>query len=107
MLTLTPAAAEVVRLIIADAPFEDGGGLRIARGDATEEGTALEMTLVDSPEEDDEAVESDGGTLFLEPQAAELLNDKVLHAELDDGEVRFAVIDPQDSTPTRNGFGPG
>ena len=106
MLTLTPAAAEVVRLILADAPVEPTGGLRIAHGDDTGEGTALEMTLVDAPEADDQAVAQDGAKIFLEPEAAAILDDKILDAELDEGEVRFALIDPQDSQPSRNGSTP-
>lgn len=107
MLTLTPAAAEVVRTILADAPEDAKGGLRIAPGEPTAEGVAFEMTLVDAPEDDDQTVEEDGATLYLEPEAAEILDDKILDAEVGDGQIRFAVIDPQNFRPTRNGNSPG
>jgi Fe-S cluster assembly iron-binding protein IscA len=106
MLTLTPAAAEVVRRILADAAPEDTAGLRIAPGEPTPEGVAFEMTLVNAPEEDDETVEEEGATIFLEPAAAEMLDDKILDAEVADDQVRFAVIDPQEFGPTRNGSTP-
>jgi iron-sulfur cluster assembly protein len=107
MLTLTPAAAEVVRLILADAPQQANGGLRIASAEPVPDGTAFEMTLVDAPQEDDETVEEGGATIFLEPHAAALLDDKILDAEVADDQVRFAVIDPQDARPTSNGATPG
>ena len=106
MLTLTPAAAEVVRSILADAPEEGRGGLRIAPAEPTAEGFAFELTVVDAPQEDDETLEEDGATLYLEPEAAVLLDDKILDAEIGDGQIRFAVIDPQDSRPSRNGSTP-
>jgi iron-sulfur cluster assembly protein len=109
MLTLTPAAAEVVRRIISNAPIEETGGLRIAAGEEGPDGTELQMTLVDAPEETDEAVSEDGVTVYLEPQVAELLDDKMLDAELDGDEVRFALVD-READPTdvlgRNGSGP-
>jgi iron-sulfur cluster assembly protein len=106
MLTLTPAAAEVVRRILADAPEDASGGLRIASAEPTAEGVAFDMTLVDAPEENDATVEEEGATIFLEPEAADLLDDKILDAEVAEDEVRFAVIDPQDHRPTRNGSTP-
>jgi Fe-S cluster assembly iron-binding protein IscA len=107
MLTLTPAAAEVVRTILADAPEEARGGLRISPAEPTPEGVAFEMTLVDAPEADDQTVEEDGATLYLEPEAAQILDDKILDAEVGDGQIRFAVIDPQNTQASRNGNTPG
>jgi hypothetical protein len=43
------------------------------------------------PAEDDQVVEESGAQVFLEPHAAEALDDKVLDAEIERGEVRFAV----------------
>ena len=101
------AAAEVVRRILAQAPEDTNGGLRIAPAQPIPDGVAFEMTLVGEPEEDDETVEDEGATIFLQPEAAELLDDKILDAELKDDQVRFAVIDPEAFGPTSNGSTPG
>ena len=107
MLTLTPAAADVVRQILARAPEDSNGGLRIAHAEPTDEGIAFEVTLVGEPEADDEKLEEEGATIFLQPEAAALLADKILDAELEDDEVRFAVIDPGAFRATSNGSAPG
>ena len=49
-----------------------------------------ELGTTDAPEED-QVVEESGAQVFLEPHAAEALDDKVLDAEIEGGEVRFAV----------------
>ena len=50
MLTLTPTAAEVVRTLVEQSTAPDSGGLRIAAGEETGEGIALELSLVEEPE---------------------------------------------------------
>ncbi|MDM4761991.1 iron-sulfur cluster biosynthesis family protein [Galbitalea sp. SE-J8] len=90
MLTLTENAATVVKTIADQAPEADQVGLRIA-ADATD---AAELTLavVTEPQPDDQVVESAGARVFLEPNAALLLDDKVLDADVaENGSVTFAV----------------
>lgn len=93
MLTLTPTAAEAVRQLVASAPVADDGGVRIAPGETTPSGTALAITIVDAPETTDQSVDEEGAHVFIEPQVAQFLDDKVLDAKLDDGRVSFAVHD--------------
>jgi iron-sulfur cluster assembly protein len=103
VLTLTPTAAEVVRQLVAAAPVDDAGGVRISAGEPTPSGTQLQITLVDGPETADRSVDEEGAHVFLEPDVAEFLDDKVLDAELDDGRVTFAVRDQSESPPSMNG----
>jgi iron-sulfur cluster assembly protein len=52
----------------------------------------VSLSLIDSPEDGDERVEAaEGAGVFLEPDAAELLDDKVLDAEIEQGEIRFSL----------------
>lgn len=91
MLTLTPTASEAIRQLIEQIPTEEATpGMRIAPG---EEGTALELSLVEAPETFDQAIEAQGAIVYLEPQAAELLDDKVLDAELREEGVAFEVLE--------------
>jgi iron-sulfur cluster assembly protein len=91
VLTLTPTAAEAVRQLVASAPIDDDGGLRISAGETTPAGTALRITLVESPETQDQSVDEQGAHVYLEPEVAQFLDDKVLDAQVDEGRVSFAV----------------
>jgi len=44
-----------------------------------------------TPAEDDEVVEEQGAQVFLEPNAAALLDDKRLDAQVEAGQVTFAI----------------
>jgi iron-sulfur cluster assembly protein len=91
VLTLTPTAAEVVRTLVEQSTAPDSGGLRIAAGEETGEGIALELSLVEEPEPADERVEQEGATVFLDAGAAELLDDKLLDAEVGEDHVMFTL----------------
>lgn len=90
MLTLTPKAAEVVRTLVDQSSTPDSGGLRIAAEDSPQ-GVALELTLVDEPEALDETIEQSGATVYLDPEAAELLDDKLLDAQVGEDHVTFVL----------------
>jgi iron-sulfur cluster assembly protein len=91
MLTITHTAAEAIKGIVASPQVPEGAGLRIAtRPESPAEG-AFEVSVAPVPAEEDQVVEESGAQVFLEPQAAEALDDKVLDAEIEGGEVRFAV----------------
>jgi len=111
MLTLTPIASEAIRQLSAQTDDPEASGIRIAPGPETPEGTALELSLVEEPEPSDEKLEDDGATVYLEPQVAGFLDDKVLDAEVEEGRVTFLVRDddvppqPEDFA-TPNGHGP-
>ena len=90
MLTLTPTAAEVVRTLV-DQSSPDSGGLRIAASEDGLEGVALELSLVGEPEALDETIEQSGATVYLDPEAAELLDDKLLDAQVAEDHVTFVL----------------
>ena len=119
MLTLTPTAAEVVRNLVEQSPAPDSGGLRIAAGEDTGEGVPLELSLVVEPEALDETVEQEGATVYLDPGAAELLDDLLLDAEVAEDHVTFELreddidsapfehfVPEEDAHTRRNGNGP-
>jgi Fe-S cluster assembly iron-binding protein IscA len=107
MLTLTPNAEQAVRQIIANSPIsEETGGLRISPGEPTPEGVPLELTIVGSPEPDDEDAGTPAAHVYLEPTAAEALEDKVLDAEVEGNNIGFALLDSTPPPPSPNGHGP-
>ncbi len=92
MLVLTQDAAMVIRSIVQSADVSEGG-LRISARPITDEQAALEIQLADEPEEQDEVVEQEGAQVFLEPEVAEALSDKVLDAAVEEEGVRFTIVD--------------
>jgi len=106
VLTLTPTAAEVVRTLVDQSESPESGGLRIAAGESAIEGVELELelSLVGEPEATDATVEQEGATVYLDPGAAELLDDKLLDAQVADDHVTFVLRedDDGDSGPFRS-----
>ncbi len=80
MLKLTSTAVEAVRSITAGEDTPPDAGLRIYTIDGS--GT-LQLAVAASPSEQDQVVSTDGSRVFLDVQAAALLNDKVLDTALD------------------------
>jgi Fe-S cluster assembly iron-binding protein IscA len=100
MLAITDLAAEAIKTLTTDAELPEGGGLRIAAPDPQE---GLELTLAGQPADDDVVLSGEGVSVFLEPVAAQVLDDKVLdvqQAATPDGgqELRFAIA-PQQAGP--------
>jgi Fe-S cluster assembly iron-binding protein IscA len=94
MLTLTPTATDAVRALVANMDVDDDtGGLRICAGQAAEQGSSLELSLVNGPEATDKEIDAGGAHVFLEPVVDEMLDDKVLDAQLDSGRVRFVLME--------------
>jgi Fe-S cluster assembly iron-binding protein IscA len=98
MLAITDSAAEAITSLITEAELPDGGGLRIAAPDPEQ---GLELSLAGRPDADDVVLSGEGITVFLEPAAAQVLDDKVLDVQPVAGpdgeeELRFA-IGPQEA----------
>lgn len=89
MLTLTENASTIVNEIISQSEGEDAGIRITAEGDQE---AAFGITLSDQAEPGDQVVEQAGAKVYLESQAAEVLDDKVLDAGVDEaGNVQFAL----------------
>ena len=93
MLALTDSAVQVVTEIVSssDQPSETGG-LRVVAEQA-ETQVNFQLSVVPVPAEDDEVIEEQGARVFLEPDAASLLDDKVLDAKLEQNKVAFTIAD--------------
>lgn len=90
MLTLTENVSTLVKNLTADAP--ETAGLRITAEDP--QGEALAVSAIDQPEPGDQVVEQDGATVYLDAPAAQLLDDKLLDAGVDEaGNVQFSLAE--------------
>ncbi|HEV7759141.1 MAG TPA: hypothetical protein VGO78_09135 [Acidimicrobiales bacterium] len=87
MLMLTENATRVIGALVDDPELPEGAGLRIV---SAPEG--LSVSPVSGPDVDDHVVEEQSARVFLEPDAAIVLDDKVLDAQVDDsGHVQFLL----------------
>ena len=92
MLTLTDNALTAVRTLTQDPEAPEGAGLRITPG--TE---GLELILVAEPVPGDALIDDGGARVYVEPEAAELLKEQTLDAQVEDGQVSF-FLSPPDQT---------
>jgi iron-sulfur cluster assembly protein len=93
MLALTDRAVEAVRDIVSSSgEATETSGLRLT---TEREGTqaSFKLRVVPLPAEDDAVIEDHGARVFVEQEAATLLDDKVLDANVDQNQVAFMVVD--------------
>lgn len=90
MLTLTENATLIAKSIADQPDTPEATALRIASAGQSDSSFAVSTTT--QPEPDDQVVEHNGATVYLEPAAAALLDDKVLDAGVDEaGNVQFSL----------------
>jgi iron-sulfur cluster assembly protein len=93
LLALTDSAVEAVKNIVSSSEEDsETSGLRLT---AEREGTqaSFQLSLVSLPAEDDEVIEAHGARVFLEAEAASLLDDKVLDASVEQNQVAFTIAE--------------
>jgi Fe-S cluster assembly iron-binding protein IscA len=92
-LVLTKQAVDVIQTLTTGTEAPDAVGLRIA---STNDGPErFKVSAASNPERGDQLVESEGARVYLEPEAAIALEDKILDAQVDDqGTVQF-MLDTQ------------
>lgn len=94
MLVLTETAAEVVKSVTSAPQSSQTAGLRISSSEAEPgEASALQVEAVPAPDAGDQVLEAAGAHVFVAPQAAGFLDDKILDAQVDEaGNVRFSLV---------------
>jgi Fe-S cluster assembly iron-binding protein IscA len=91
MLTITPAASAAIVNLLQSPTVPDGAGLRITHGPVTDETVAIGMSVVEEPDPSDQVVPAaDGADVYVEPEAAELLDRQELDVEIDADRVVFS-----------------
>lgn len=92
MFAITEDAATAIDSILASSGLPEGAGLRITRevsAEGEEARTDLRLSPVEAAEEGDQVLED--VRIFLTPEAADFLDDKLLDADVDEGDVRFSL----------------
>ena len=84
---LLTRGARAVKSVTATLEEADAAGLRIASAAPGPDGPGeLQVTTAPGPGENDQVIETGGARIYLEPQAAAFLDDKILDAARRAGE---------------------
>jgi iron-sulfur cluster assembly protein len=93
LLALTDNAVQVVKEILSSSDeVSETAGLRMVAERAGTQAN-FHLDVVPLPAEDDQVIEEQGARVFLEAEAASLLDDKVLDASVDQNQVAFTITD--------------
>lgn len=93
MLTFTEMAATTIQDLTSRPGLPDTRGLRISSSTDNSSQPSLAVTLTQAPAPDDRVIELPHARVYLEPAAADMLEDKVLDAQIaEDGTVAFSVM---------------
>ena len=93
MLALTENAVEAVQGILSSSEETvERGGVRLV-AESAGPGTNFQLSVVALPAEDDEVIEEQGARVFLDREAASLLEDKILDANIEADEVTFTIAE--------------
>jgi iron-sulfur cluster assembly protein len=102
MLTLTTSAVEALDLILHSGPdIPDEAGLRIGMAD----GSQLNVQLVPEPAPGDQIIEDGGARVFVDPGAADLLDNAELDARHEGDQIAFGVLPAGTADARMNGDG--
>jgi iron-sulfur cluster assembly protein len=100
MLTLSPTAVEAVDNLLQNPEVPDEAGLRI--GSAGESQFTIEIAPEPAP--GDQVIEEGGARVFVDSEAALMLDTAELHARTDGNQVAFGLTA---ATASENGSPPG
>jgi iron-sulfur cluster assembly protein len=93
LLALTDSAVEAVKSIVSSSnEASETSGLRMVAERAVTRAN-FHLSVVPLPAEDDEVIDEQGARVFLEPEAASLLEEKVLDANPEEDQVAFTIAD--------------
>jgi Fe-S cluster assembly iron-binding protein IscA len=91
MLTITDNAAEVIKNLVAASELPEGSGLRIAAAASQDGNVPVELSLAETPNEEEQVVEQSGAQVFLDQGAAPYLEGKLLDVESDEEQLNFTL----------------
>ena len=99
MLTLSPSAVEAVDSLLHRPELPDDAGLRIAPAGESQ----LTIELATEPAPGDQVIEEGGARVFVDSEAAPMLDNVELDARQDGDQVAFGLTstgDSNNSSPT-------
>jgi Fe-S cluster assembly iron-binding protein IscA len=92
VLAITETAADAIRGIVTAPGLPEGAGLRIAHAE-DEQASTLEVSVADLPDDSDQVLDEAGARVFLEDAVVEMLDDKLLDAQIEGTRVGFTLME--------------
>jgi iron-sulfur cluster assembly protein len=96
VLAISTGAAEAIKLIVSSSEVSEDGGIRISAEPIDQRQAKIELAVAASPESDDAVVEREGANVFVEQNAAMVLEDKTLDASIEGDSVSFTIVEQND-----------
>ena len=91
MLTITENAEHALDAVVAAEDAPEGAGVRISQGVGADGQPAVGLALAPAPEPGDAVVDDANVPVFLASEVADLLDDKILDAEVDGDQIAFRL----------------
>jgi iron-sulfur cluster assembly protein len=103
VLTISPAASEAIKGLVAASDLPPSSGVRISNDP---QGAGIfELSLVREPGEADAVVEELGASVFVDDDVLPLVDDKTLDARIEGDKVTFAFVGGGGDDPDAAGAG--
>ena len=99
MLTLSPTAVEAVDSLLHSREVPDDAGLRIDTAGESQ----FTLEIAHEPAPGDQVIEEGGARVFVDPEAAPMLDNAKLDARVEGDQVAFGLA----PTAGNNGVAPG
>jgi Fe-S cluster assembly iron-binding protein IscA len=91
VLTITENAEHALDAVVAAENAPEGAGVRISQGVGADGQPAVGLSLAPAPEPGDAVVDDANVPVFVAAEVAELLDNKILDAELDGDQIGFRI----------------
>jgi Fe-S cluster assembly iron-binding protein IscA len=91
VLTITENAEHALDAVVAAENAPEGAGMRISQGVGADGQPAVGLALVSAPEPGDSVVEDANVPVFVAADVADLLDDKILDAQLEGDMIAFRI----------------
>lgn len=98
MLAMSSHAAQAITELVSQPGVPDGAGIKLSPQE-TPEGVAIELSLVEGPIASDQVVQEGGARLFVAQDLAPELDDKLLDADVEAGQVSFQLKEQAPGAP--------
>ena len=91
MLAVSESAAQAIETILESQQAPEGAGLRIGVTSTDGDGAKIAVGLAAGPMDTDTVVQEEGANVFVSEEVREILDDKLLDAEMDGEQVAFTM----------------
>ena len=91
MLTITENAEQALDAVVAAENAPEGAGVRISQGMGADGQPAVGLALAPAPEPGDAVVEDANVPVFVAAEVADLLDDKILDAQVKGDQIAFRL----------------